>query len=323
MAGELFELELYGDNVERRYRKMRPEVEAMPWGTFDTTGLPERAVTLARKQWTGAAFQEHRTAIACAATLRALIECRAPLDLIAMASRFPLDELVHVELCARMAMELGGGTEIQYDPISMIVDAEPRLPPLLRAADMIARFFCVGEALSIPLLRATWHAARHPLPRAVLGRIVKDEAAHGVFGFTFLDWALESLTEADRRHIAVAADRGIMAVRALWRGDRERAAAELRRVAGRRARLDAVRRVPRAGGALAGDAGAQAAARTRHPDHSLICQQAYRPAGDAAALARDHRAVDTEERHPARARRAAAAPARPSTRAGAARPRAR
>jgi len=86
----------------------------------------------------------------------------------------------------------------------MIVDAEPGLPPLLRAADMIARFFCVGEAVSIPLLRATWHAARHPLPRAVLGRIVKDEAAHGVFGFLFLDWALESMTEADRRHIAEA-----------------------------------------------------------------------------------------------------------------------
>jgi hypothetical protein len=29
-AGELFELELYGEGIERRYRKMRPEVEAMP-----------------------------------------------------------------------------------------------------------------------------------------------------------------------------------------------------------------------------------------------------------------------------------------------------
>jgi hypothetical protein len=55
VAQELFELELYGDNVERRYRRMRPEVEAMPWGTFDTRGLPEAAVTLARKQWTSAA----------------------------------------------------------------------------------------------------------------------------------------------------------------------------------------------------------------------------------------------------------------------------
>jgi hypothetical protein len=217
VAGEVFEIELFGDSVERRYRRMRPEVEAMPWGTFDTRGLPEAAVIQARKQWTGAAFQEHRTALACAATLRALIECRAPLDLVAMASRFPLDELAHVELTARMAMELGGGTEIQFEPDKLIVDPDPSAPPLLRAADMVARFFCVGEALSIPLLRATWHAARHPLPRAVLGRIVKDEAAHGVFGFMFLDWALERTTEADRRAIAAAADRGIMAVRAQWR----------------------------------------------------------------------------------------------------------
>ncbi|MES1206102.1 MAG: ferritin-like domain-containing protein [Pseudomonadota bacterium] len=217
MAAELFEIELYGDNVERRYRRMRPEVETMPWGTFDTGHLPKASVVLARKHWTGAAFQEHRTALACAATLRALIECRAPLDLIAMASRFPLDELVHVELCARMAMELGGGTEIQHEPGQMIVDASPDLRPVLRAADMIVRFFCVGEALSIPLLRATWHAARHPLPRAVLGRIVKDEAAHGVFGFLFLDWALDKLTDAERRHVGAAADRGIEAVRRQWR----------------------------------------------------------------------------------------------------------
>ena len=28
-SGELFELEMFGDGVERRYRKMRPEVEAL------------------------------------------------------------------------------------------------------------------------------------------------------------------------------------------------------------------------------------------------------------------------------------------------------
>jgi hypothetical protein len=213
---EVFELELFGDQVERRFRKLRPEVEAMPWGTFDTSAVPEGILILARKHWTGAAFQEHRTAVACAATLRALLECRAPVDLVAMAARFPLDELVHVELCARMAMELGGGTEIQHEPDGLIVDAPDGLSPLLRAADVVTRFFCVGEALSIPLLRATWHAARHPLPRAVLGRIVKDEAAHGVFGFLFLDWAADQLTDADRKHIGEAADRAIRAVYRQW-----------------------------------------------------------------------------------------------------------
>ena len=78
--GELFELELFGEGMERRYRRMRPEVEKMPWGSFDLSQFPERALVLARKQWTAAAFQEHRTGIACAATLRALMECRAPLE---------------------------------------------------------------------------------------------------------------------------------------------------------------------------------------------------------------------------------------------------
>ena len=35
MNGELFELELLGGTTEQRFRRMRPEVEAMPWGTRD------------------------------------------------------------------------------------------------------------------------------------------------------------------------------------------------------------------------------------------------------------------------------------------------
>ncbi len=221
-AGDLFELELYGEGVERRYRKMRPEVMEMPWGTLDLEGIPPAELVLARKAWTGAAFQEHRTGVACAATLRALMEARAPLDLIALATRFPLDEMVHVELCARMAMELGGGTEIVHDPDAMVADADPALRPLLRAGELVVRFFCVGETLSIPLLRGTWHAARHPLPRAILGRIVKDEAAHGTFGFAFLDWALTHYSEADRAHLAAQANLAIGAVREQWEHIRKR-----------------------------------------------------------------------------------------------------
>src|SRR5690606_39048908 len=86
---EVFELEMLGAGWERRYRKLRPEVEDMPWGTLDLRDYPESLVLAARKSWTGAAFQEHRTGAACAETLRCLIEARAPLDLIAVASRFP------------------------------------------------------------------------------------------------------------------------------------------------------------------------------------------------------------------------------------------
>ena len=215
-GGELFELELLGGALERRYRRARPEVEAMPWGTIDLTGIPEEDLVHARAAWTGAAFQEHRTGAACAIALRALIEARAPLDLVAMATRFPLDEMVHVELCARMAMELGGGTEIVHDPHALVLEGDPSVSPLARAAELVTRFFCVGEALSIPLLRGTWKAARHPLPRAVLGRIVRDEAAHGTFGFIFLDWALPNLTADEIAHVGRHADLAIEYIRKQW-----------------------------------------------------------------------------------------------------------
>jgi hypothetical protein len=209
MQADLFELEILGGPTERRYRKMRPDVEAMPWGTMDFSSSRPEDLIAARTAWTGGAYQEHRTAVACTATVRALLEARAPVDLVAVAARFPIDEIVHVELCARMAMECGGGTEIRYDPDYVMLDADEALRPLLRACDLAVRFFCVGEAISIPLLRATWHAARHPLPRAVLGRIVKDEAAHGVFGYSVLDWADDQLTEEDRAYLGTRADLAI------------------------------------------------------------------------------------------------------------------
>ncbi|ATB42156.1 hypothetical protein CYFUS_007633 [Cystobacter fuscus] len=69
------------------------------------------------------------------------------------------------------------------------------------------------EAISIPLLRGTWRSATHPLVKGVLGRIVKDEAAHGQFGWVFLDWALPMLEEDEREVLREAAGRTIAAVR--------------------------------------------------------------------------------------------------------------
>jgi len=125
--------------------------------------------------------------------------------------------MVHVEMCARLAMELGGGTHVEFDPHELIPSPPTDMPPLLRAVDCVVRYFCVGEALSIPLLHGTWRAAKHPLVRGVLGRIVRDEAAHGVFGWTFLDWVSDELTDEDRAHLARVASRTIVALTDSWK----------------------------------------------------------------------------------------------------------
>ena len=120
---QLFELSLLGGAAERRYRRLRPEVEAMPWGTLrdGLAARPPEQILAARQVWTRAAFQEHRTGAACAKTLEALIAARAPLDLIAVATRFPLDEMAHVELCARLCAELGGGIPLLHDPLRLVL----------------------------------------------------------------------------------------------------------------------------------------------------------------------------------------------------------
>ncbi len=214
---EAFELSLYGGAVERRYRKLRPEVDRLSWGTLKPERYPASIVEAARRTWTEAAFQEHRTGLACASTLRALIAARAPLDLVAMATRFPLDEMVHVELCARLVGELGGAIRLLHDPLHIIVEPDADAAPLRQAAELVVRNFCVGEAVSIPLLRGSWRAARHPLIRQVLGLIVKDEAAHGQFGWMFLDWASDRLDGPALQHLAAVARETILAVLDRWK----------------------------------------------------------------------------------------------------------
>ena len=92
----LFELEMLGGAIEKRYRRMRPEVERLPWGTLDLTGVPERERVRARLAWTSAAYQEHRTAVGVTEALRLLMQAQAPLDLVALGARFPLDEVVQI-----------------------------------------------------------------------------------------------------------------------------------------------------------------------------------------------------------------------------------
>jgi hypothetical protein len=200
-----FELSILGGAVERRWRRARPEIVDMPWSSLDPAGLDPKLVARGRMFWTTAAFQEHRTAAACAAPLEQLVAARAPVDLIALAARFVTDELAHVELCARVAVQLGGGAPLFHDPAALRPRIDPTLAPLLACAELVVRVFCVGEAFSVPMQRATARDEAHPLLRKVIRRIAKDEAAHGAFGWLFFDWALEEVDARARVHLRRAA----------------------------------------------------------------------------------------------------------------------
>ena len=183
------ELDWLGGPAEARFRRRRPGIDDLPWGTLAAAGLSEEDAAAARGSWTDGAFSEYASAAAFAALTTALLEAGAPIDLVAMAGDFVVDEMVHVELNARICAELGGAAPylVDLEKVSPLVDAG--LPAIERAAELAIQISCVGEALSVPVLADSMRAATHPLTRAVLERIVRDESPHARLGWLVLDWA--------------------------------------------------------------------------------------------------------------------------------------
>jgi hypothetical protein len=210
---EVFELEIHGGAVERRFRARCPHTESMPWGSLDVSSFSAEEIVAARRGWTDLALQEYGAAASQANVLRLLVRARAPLDLSAMITGFPFDELVHTEICARMAEALGGATPLEY-PAEQVFP-HPAVgggSPLAEAAKHVAWEFCVGETLSLGMLQFHQRHASQPLTRAIWGRLQKDEAAHARFGWVFMKWALPLLTAGEREEVTATALRAIQLV---------------------------------------------------------------------------------------------------------------
>jgi hypothetical protein len=136
-----------------------------------------------------------------------MLAARAPVDLVGMSGRFVADEMVHVELAARMAAAWGGGVPLEVDAAAVGPDVDPALDALPAACALAIRTSCVGETFSLPLLAHARAGARRPVEREVLGRMVRDEADHARLGWLLLDWAAPRLSHVDRERLAeVAAD---------------------------------------------------------------------------------------------------------------------
>lgn len=213
---ETFELEIHGGAVERRFRARCPYVEQMPWGTLDVSAFTADELIAARCGWSDLALQEYSAAASLANMLRLVVRARAPMDVSAMLANFPFEELVHTELCIRMAEELGGAALIEY-PTEAVFPAitDGNSSPLVEAAKAVVSECCVGETLSHGILEFHRRHATQPLLQAVWGRLAKDEAAHARFGWIFMAWARDLLTESERLEVAAHAQRAVSMVEVL------------------------------------------------------------------------------------------------------------
>jgi len=213
----LFELEAVGGPWGRRLARRRASFDAMPWDEPVGDASPA-ALAAARWVWTQSAFSEYASAAAFAEIASSLLAAGAPIDLSAAAGEFVVDEMLHAELCARLVSRLGGAVPLDVDLRRLVRPPEAEAP-LLQAAELLVRTSCVGEALTVPLLKATRESSRSPLVRTVVSRIVRDESAHAELGPWFLDWAAPRLTSADRAHLGRVAGAAIDAFAPVLAGE--------------------------------------------------------------------------------------------------------
>jgi len=199
---ELFELEWMGEAAEHHFRKARPGITDLPWGTLATADYDPDVLLAARATWTRSSLTEYRAIAGFSEVLRAMTEAKVPLDIIGMASSFVADEVVHVELASRMAMELGGGTELRTDLDYLFQHADPKLTAFERANEMVLRVSSVAEAYSGKMAVKAYDATTHPLTRAVLERINADESLHYRLGGLYFEWAAERMSDEERTRLA-------------------------------------------------------------------------------------------------------------------------
>ena len=195
MSAGTFELTMLGGPWGRRLRPRRAWIDELPWDE----ALPHDAVD-ARVVWTRTAFSEYASAAAFAEVAAALLAAGAPIDLVAAAGDFVVDEIVHTEAAARTAIALGGAVALEID-LERLVRPARAADPLIRAAEMVVRVSCVGEAMTVSMLKLSRRVAGSALIDAVLGRVIADESHHAQLGWWFLDWAEPRLDGDSRAHL--------------------------------------------------------------------------------------------------------------------------
>ena len=212
---ERFELPWLGGAAQHHFRKARPEIDDLPWTKFDTSEYAPEAVWRARVAWTELAINEYRAAAWFTEVLHALLDVKAPLDLVGMASAFLVDECSHVEMASRLAMALGGGVEQHVDVERFAV--RPRgLTALQRANELVLRISCIEEAFSGGTASVSLETTSHPLPRAVYEAILGDEARHRRLGGLYFEWALRRIDEAELKRLGGVLRDVLHRIKPMW-----------------------------------------------------------------------------------------------------------
>lgn len=170
--------------------------QAVVWGQLRPGDFDGSEREQQRRLWSEHAADEYRAMVTFSGLVLDLVETRASLETIACASRLIRDEARHVALCLRVATALSapGASVVRPDDVvrSILTHREPGIDAARRrVAETMLTGLYVAETASLYIIRTARKRERHPILRAVMGLILKDESFHSRLGAEWLakHWA--------------------------------------------------------------------------------------------------------------------------------------
>ncbi len=163
------------------------EVDQFDWETLGKSGetYDAKVRDRGRRSFVLRALDEQRSLLAFSELLTELCEQGAPIDVIGSLARVVRDEALHVDLCDRVVKGLGGWDDKAPQP--RWVRSNKRLPLKRRALATVLGSLCLGETISVHMIRGVRDHATDPVVHSVLTRMLADESFHARFGWYWLE----------------------------------------------------------------------------------------------------------------------------------------
>lgn len=171
------------------------------------------ALERVRHEWGRRIEAEYRSAALTQHFTLWLTQLGAPPDLLETGLRVARDELDHAALSSAV-FEAAGGRQppaLRRESLALPRSSGPLEIDLLHHG---VRLYCLGETVAVRLFSTMRQGAEQPQAREALDRILRDEVVHRDFGWTFLEWMLDSAEAARyRNHLAQTLPSMLKAIR--------------------------------------------------------------------------------------------------------------
>ncbi len=173
------------------------------------------------EEWLRRVEAEYRSAAAAQHYTLWLIQAGASPDLIVDGMHIAEDEIKHASLSHQVYLAAGGtgSPSLERDTLELHRRCETLEEDLLLEG---VRFFCLGETVAVPLFQRMRAQCTERSASDALEQILVDEVRHRDFGWTLLDWLLNTDRGPElRRRLEAELPNMLTAVARSYSGARE------------------------------------------------------------------------------------------------------